>query len=100
MLTPTTPGQWQAQLPRGQDGVWRIEALDADGQALATHRWATPPTIEHTHRTPNTDQIDALNIEADDSAFSSSNSTLLWPWLLLLAGLLLPVDAFARRHTR
>ncbi|MFT5684563.1 MAG: putative membrane protein/Mg-chelatase subunit ChlD [Myxococcota bacterium] len=98
-LTATTPGQWQGQLPL--DGaIWRIAALDANGEPLAQQRWSTPPSREHIHQAPNPDTLARLDLPTGTTSAARIAAIALWPWLILLCALLLPVDAYARRKTR
>lgn len=97
-LTASRPGTWQGQLEL--DGqTWSVAALDASGEILARQQWSTPPSREHTHQAAEIKQLDQLRLSTAPIGDTKSVERQLWPFLLLLSALLLPIDSFARRRT-
>ncbi|MDG1482338.1 MAG: VWA domain-containing protein [Myxococcota bacterium] len=97
-LTAATPGTWQGQL--ALDGqTWSVAALDSSGELLARQQWSAPPSREHVHQAPDDVQLAQLRLAPQPQIIKNNVDHRLWPWLLLISALLLPIDAFARRQT-
>ncbi|MEL6344631.1 MAG: glutamine amidotransferase [Myxococcota bacterium] len=100
-LTVTSPGTWAGTVKAPPGSDWSFAFSDADGQILATRAWAAPPTPERRFRTADQDTLDRLNaVSGGERTERSKQAVALAPWLMVLAALLLPIDAFARRRQR
>src|SRR5690606_8646625 len=88
-----------------------VEVVDGAGEVLATHTFAPPPSAERRHRSADVGYLRTL---ADRTGGTFDPATItppavvaattkvhrLWPLLLVLALLLMPLDAALRRPLR
>lgn len=105
------PGLWEATMPTQPESSYTLEVLDPAGKLLAEHTFAPPPSAERRHRTPDLQALEALaartggthaptSVESATVTGATTDVVRLWPWLILLGLLLLPIDAFVRRPAR
>jgi hypothetical protein len=111
-LRSTEPGMWEAHMAATAGVSHTVEILDAEGEVLAEQTFAPPPSAERRHRTADRSFLAAAaertggTVDADDgidpprAAAVTTDVDRLWPYLLLLALALLPVDAWLRRPAR
>ncbi|MCX4243110.1 VWA domain-containing protein [Paraliomyxa miuraensis] len=105
------PGMWTSQIRTRSDRTYRVEVVDDKGTVLASDTFAPPPSPERRHRTIDAAWLAGLTeqtggqqeptaLHPTPSASLTTSVQRLWPWLLLLALCLLPLDAFLRRPGR
>jgi Ca-activated chloride channel family protein len=105
------PGLWTAQMRTRSDKTYRVQVLDDKGKVLAEDTFAPPPSPERRHRTIDAAWLEGLAaktggqrepqaLSPTPSASVTTHVQRLWPWLVLLALALLPLDAFLRRPGR
>lgn len=109
-LRAPEPGMFVGELPVEPGVTYTVRALDRDGTLIAERAFAAPPPPELRHRTADRDTLAGLAARTGGStepaaAARSAGGVLvdvraLWPFLLALALLLLPVDAYLRRAAR
>ena len=121
-LSSLEPGLWQGSLPVEPGRSYTVEVIgskqvpggaegETEDDVLATHTFAPPPSAERRSRTADTAWLEkvAERTEGDVEPDSVSPDTVagvttdvhrLWPWFLLFALVLLPVDALLRRPAR
>ena len=105
------PGLWTAQVRTRSDKTYRVQVLDDKGKVLAEDTFAPPPSPERRHRTIDAAWLEGLVTQTGGqrepqalaptpSASVTTHVQRLWPWLVLLALALLPLDALLRRPGR
>ena len=105
------PGMWTSQIRTRSDKTYRVQVLDDQGTVLAEDSFAPPPSPERRHRTVDAAWLQGLaeqtggrqepeRLSPTPTASLTTEVQRLWPWLALLALLLLPLDAFLRRPGR
>lgn len=104
------PGVHQATLPLAADGFAMLEVLDRKGKVVAHRTLVHPAPVEMRHRGPDVAALTALATATGGTVDprrvvlaggpTTTRSTPLAVWLLLLALALLPVDATLRRAAR
>ncbi|MEX1366156.1 MAG: VWA domain-containing protein [Nannocystaceae bacterium] len=110
-LRSDEPGLWTSRVRTRSDRTYRVEVVDDEGKVLATDTFAPPPSPERRHRTIDGAWLDALSartggqreptgLSPEPSASVTTHVQRLWPWLVLLALALLPLDALLRRPGR
>jgi Ca-activated chloride channel family protein len=110
-LRSADPGLWTAQVRTRSDKTYRVQVLDDAGKVLAADTFAPPPSPERRHRTIDGAWLEGLTtrtggqreptaLHPQPSASVTTHVQRLWPWLVVLALLLLPFDAFLRRPGR
>ncbi len=110
-LRAREPGLWDATVPTAAGRTYTVEVLGKDDQVIARHTFAPPPSAEQRHRTADAGFLQQLS-QATGGAVApqtlspkladsvTSEVWRLWPALLLLAAVLLPIDALLRRSAR
>lgn len=88
------PGQWRAPLALEPGQTARL-VVRAGGEELGSLPVLGPPSAERLLADPT-----ALPAAVAVPAPSAPTSTPLWRWLLVLAAVLLPLDALLRRRAR
>ena len=110
-LDALEPGLWEAGVATEPGETYDVEVLGPDDKVLAVHTFAPPPSPERSHRSPDRDLLRDIatktggDAEPEAIAPASVASVTarvhqLWPWLLVLALCLLPLDALLRRPAR
>ena len=110
-LQSTSPGLWESTAAVEPGETYRIAVAGSDGKPLAQHTFIGPPSPERRHRTADERWLRRVaaqgggHFEPDKLqprlAPSATGERLrLWPALVLLALLLLPIDALLRRPAR
>ncbi|HWB79687.1 MAG TPA: VWA domain-containing protein [Nannocystaceae bacterium] len=110
-LRAREPGLWDAGITTQSGHTYTVEVLGADDKVIARHSFAPPPSIELRHRTPDKAWLTELSrrsggrfepeaVTPKVAASVTADVTRLWPLLLGLALMLLPLDAFLRRQAR
>jgi len=110
-LRSDEPGLWTSEVRTRSDRTYRVEVRDDKGVLLAEDTFAPPPSPERRHRTIDGAWLDRLatqtggvnepaSLSPQASASVTTQVQRLWPWLVLLALALLPLDAFLRRPAR
>jgi Ca-activated chloride channel homolog len=111
-LVSDEPGMWQARLSVEPGRSHTVEVVDDEGEVLATHTFAAPPSVERRHRTADVGYLRTLTERTGGSfepqetitppavAAVTTGVHRLWPLLLVLALLLMPLDAALRRPLR
>ncbi len=105
------PGLWTSQIRTRSDKTYKVQVLDDKGKVLAEDSFAPPPSPERRHRTIDDAWLESLlaqtggtrepqALHPQPNASVTTHVQRLWPWLALLALLLLPLDAFLRRPGR
>lgn len=96
-LTLQAPGTWTAPLDVAPEARWTLSVADGSGTPLGRREGIAPPSPERLPVDP-----DALADLAQPGGEQPTRlqTVPLGPWLLLLALLLLPVDALLRRGAR
>ncbi|MCB9713308.1 MAG: VWA domain-containing protein [Myxococcales bacterium] len=105
------PGLWTSQVRTRSDRTYRVQVLDDKGKVLAEDTFAPPPSPERRHRTIDGAWLDGMAsrtggqrepqvLSPKASASVTTHVERLWPWLVILALALLPLDAFLRRPGR
>ncbi|MEM9459113.1 MAG: VWA domain-containing protein [Myxococcota bacterium] len=105
------PGMWTSQIRTRSDRTYKVQVLDDKGAVLAEDTFAPPPSPERRHRTVDAAWLESLTTQTGGQREPASLSPQpqrsvtthvqrLWPWLVLLALVLLPIDAFLRRPGR
>ncbi|MEM1348900.1 MAG: VWA domain-containing protein [Myxococcota bacterium] len=101
------PGLWHAQLDLDPNTTYILGVLDEDGEAVLKQRFATPSSLELQHATPDATllrdiaartggEYDAARV-MEQASGALSRVHPMWLVMMILAALLLPVDAFLRR---
>ncbi|MEM7160368.1 MAG: VWA domain-containing protein [Myxococcota bacterium] len=110
-LRSNEPGLWTSEVRTRSDKTYQVKVLDEGGKVLAEDTFAPPPSPERRHRTIDGAWLDQLATqtggEREPSALKPTPAASvttrverLWPWFVLLALGLLPIDAFLRRPGR
>jgi Ca-activated chloride channel homolog len=110
-LVSDEPGLWRARLPVSPGAPHTVEIVDARDEMLATHTFAAPLSAERRHRTVDITGLQDLarrtggTFDPDTITPPTAASVTrlvhhLWPWLVALALLLMPLDAAVRRSLR
>ncbi len=104
-LSAPEPGLWQGRLPTEPATSYTVEIVDHDGELVASRTFVPPPSYELRHRRPDARALAALEADSQGSDASLTPGTTvrawtLWPYFLLLALMLMPIDAFLRRPAR
>jgi len=86
----------RVEAPVGSEVVVTLNSTD--GTAIATAAGIVPSPAEHAHRGIDTDTLQALHRSAGPHPPTRAPGRPLWPVLVALALLLLPLDAWARRR--
>lgn len=105
------PGLWTSQIRTRSDKTYKVQVLDDKGKVLAEDSFAPPPSPERRHRTIDDAWLEGLVVQTGGTrepqalhpkanASVTTHVQRLWPWMALLALLLLPLDAFLRRPGR
>lgn len=105
------PGLWEGDFRTRSSSTYTVEVLDGKGKVLAEQTVAPPPSAELRHRTADVAWVAGVAertggdkepeaISPEVTASVTTSVERLWPWLLLLALLLLPLDAMLRRPAR
>ena len=110
-LSSEEPGMWQGRLPVEAGKSHVVEVVNDADEVLATHTFAPPPSAERRHRTADVGALERLAERTDGTVepqtITPPTATAvgtrvhhLWPFLLALALLLMPLDALLRRPIR
>ena len=110
-LRAREPGLWDAGVATTPGRTYTVEVLDASEKIVARHTFAPPASAEQRHRTPDREFLAALaatsggvespaTLKPAIGTSATSQVRRLWPWLVVLALLLLPLDAMLRRSAR
>ncbi|MBX7082828.1 MAG: VWA domain-containing protein [Nannocystaceae bacterium] len=110
-LRAREPGLWDATVPTTAGRTYTVEVLGKDDQVIARHTFAPPPSAEQRHRTADAGFLSQLSQSTGGAVAPQTLSPKLgdsvtsevwrlWPALLLLAAVLLPIDALLRRSAR
>jgi uncharacterized membrane protein len=106
------PGLWEGDLETKPGQTYTVEVLGKeDDEVLATRTFVPPPSPERRHRTADQaflalaahetgGKLDPDRIEPETVSGITTDVHRLWPWFVLLALALLPVDALIRRPAR
>lgn len=113
-LQQVAPGRYEAEFSPDREGAYFIRVAGAGAEQTVgvaqTTGWVLSYSPEYRLREPNTSLLqDIANLTGGRSAIESPETvfrhdireeratTSLWPWLLLAAVLLLPIDIAVRR---
>jgi len=109
-LDVSEPGVWESELDLDPNTTYILGVLDEDGEAVLKQRFATPSSLELRHATVDAtllkDIAERTGGERDAArAMEQATGVIsrvipLWLVMMILAVLLLPVDAFVRRPAR
>ncbi len=110
-LTSVEPGLWEGEAPVEQGRSYTVEVLGKDDEVLTTHQFTPPPSDERRFRSADEPWLrntaesteatyDADFIEPELADAVTTEVHPLWPWALLFAIVLLPIDATLRRPAR
>jgi Ca-activated chloride channel family protein len=110
-LRAREPGLYEAKLDPSLSGVQELEVVDAEGKVVHIERFVVPPPEERRHRTPDLlwlqdlaqrtgGTFDVKAVTPTLSAASTPEHLRLWPYAVLFAALLFPLDAALRRMSR
>ncbi len=105
------PGLYEAKLDVAGDDVYTLRVEDEEGKTLHETQFVVPPSEEQRHRTPDeawlrelasatSGTVDPGKLAVTAAPSRTAEHLRLWPWLTLLAALLLPLDAALRRSAR
>lgn len=110
-LTSLEPGLWEGEAPVEQGRSYTVEVLGKDDEILTTHQFTPPPSDERRFRSADEPWLRST-AETTDASYDpdfiepklaeavTTEVHPLWPWALLFAILLLPIDATLRRPAR
>ncbi|MBT3219337.1 MAG: hypothetical protein HN348_09625 [Proteobacteria bacterium] len=97
-LKPSQPGVWSVEFLLESQALCHVEDVGESGDKLGERDFYTRPSSELAATTINERLLSDLEKStAKAKKVKGTDMIELWPWLLLLAALMLPVDAFARR---
>lgn len=110
-LRAREPGLWDASVPTVAGHTYTVEVLDAADKVIGRHTFAPPPSAEQRHRTADRPFLEDLaartggtvapqKLSPEVSSSVTAQVHRLWPWFVLAALLLLPLDAMLRRSAR
>lgn len=110
-LSSIEPGLWQGEVSAQPGRAYTVEVVDEDDEVLATHTFAAPPPAERRHRGVDNAALDTIRertggqreperLRPTLSSAVTTDVLHLWPFAILLALLLLPIDALLRRPAR
>lgn len=93
------PGVWEGRWAARVGDRWTVHVSDGAGAEVAVGEWLAPPGVEWQERRADPERVAAL-ARPVAGAPPRREAVLLWPWLLGLALLLLPLDAYLHRRIR
>ena len=109
-LDAEEPGFWGAELELEPNGAYTLGVVDEKGKPVLTQSFATPPSIELRHgspdgvlmakiaeRTGGARELESLGVAGQGKA---PEEIPLWLYLVVFAAALFPLDALIRRPAR
>lgn len=110
-LQAREPGLYEAPLDIPPSGVHVLEVLDDTDAVIHTEKFVVPPAEERRHRTPDVTwlqdlaartggTVDVQTVTPALAPGSTPEHLRLWPFAVIAAALLLPLDAALRRMAR
>jgi Ca-activated chloride channel family protein len=110
-LRAREPGLWDANVATAPGHTYTVEVLDGSDKVLARHTFAPPPSAEQRHRTADRPFLEDLaartggavapeRLSPQVAASVTARVHRLWPFFVIAALLLLPLDAMLRRSAR
>lgn len=110
-LRAREPGLFDAEIATAPGHTYTVEVLGAGDKVIARHSFAPPPSAELRHRTPDRlllaelsrrsgGQVGPAALAPSVTDSVTADVLRLWPLLVALALLLLPIDAALRRSAR
>ncbi len=110
-LRAREPGLWDAAVATAAGHTYTVEVLDDADRVVGRHTFAPPPSAEQRHRTADRGFLEDLarrtggevapaRLSPEVSTSVTADVHRLWPWFVLVALLLLPLDAMLRRSAR
>lgn len=108
-LVQTGPGRSEAPLENPTPGAWLVQVADPESRRVAVGTWSLPYSPELARLGPDAGFMASLAASGSGAAEPSAASVFqapdrparvsraLWPWLLALALLVLPLDVACRR---